>query len=121
MQQSISGFQESFAKKITKWKAGLADLGRRNPLIKFKEDSPRTLEILTDEPEILFQKLIEGKKSLEFQMLDNDSQDLIQSRTTKVLPSEKNPLEIITKQKVIILPVKFLVNYLIQKFPAKLS
>ncbi|NJR16013.1 MAG: DUF4011 domain-containing protein [Calothrix sp. CSU_2_0] len=98
MQQSTSGFQENFVKKIAKWKAGLADLGRRNPLIKFKEDSPRTLEIVTDEPEILFHNLIEGKKKLKFQMLDSDNQDIIQSRGTRALPADRNPLELITKQ-----------------------
>ncbi|PAX55178.1 DUF4011 domain-containing protein [Brunnivagina elsteri] len=98
MQQSTSDFQENFVKKIAKWKAGLADLGRRNPLIKFKEDSPRTLEIVTDEPEILFHNLIEGKKKLKFQMLDSDNQDIIQSRETRALPADKNPLELITKQ-----------------------
>lgn len=46
MRQSASNSQQNLAQKIAKWKAGLADLGIRNPLIKFRQDSPRTLEIL---------------------------------------------------------------------------
>ncbi|MBP5972780.1 DUF4011 domain-containing protein [Brasilonema sp. CT11] len=57
MRQPASDFQQNLIQKIAKWKAGLADLGRRNPLIKFRQDSPRTLEILTEEPDLLFKNL----------------------------------------------------------------
>jgi hypothetical protein len=67
MRQLDSDSQKNLAQKIAKWKAGLADLGRRNPLIKLRQDSPRSLEILTDEPNILFKQLTEEKKLLYFQ------------------------------------------------------
>ncbi|MGB3655471.1 MAG: DUF4011 domain-containing protein, partial [Rivularia sp. (in: cyanobacteria)] len=89
MQQPASDFQQKLTDKIAKWKAGLADLGRRNPLIKFKQDSPRSLEILVDRPDILFANLTEGKKSLPFQMLDSEYQDI---------SLKKNSLELITRQ-----------------------
>ena len=66
MQQPDSASQNNLAQRIAQWKAGLADLGRRNPLIKFRQDSPRSLEILTTEPDILFRHL-EEKKTLYFQ------------------------------------------------------
>ncbi|MDZ8053896.1 MAG: DUF4011 domain-containing protein [Aulosira sp. ZfuVER01] len=98
MRQSTPGSQQNLAQKIAKWKAGLADLGKRNPLIKFRQDSPRILEILTEEPDVLFNSLIEEKKSLRFRIVDSEYQDVIQSRKTKALPAEKNPLELITRQ-----------------------
>ncbi|MEH1985904.1 DUF4011 domain-containing protein [Nostoc sp.] len=99
MRQSASDSQQNLAQKIEKWKAGLADLGRRNPLIKFRQDSPRILEILTEEPDFLFQNLTEDKKLLYFQILDSEHQDIIQSRNTKALSAQKNPLELITRQR----------------------
>ncbi|MBW4500105.1 MAG: DUF4011 domain-containing protein [Scytonema hyalinum WJT4-NPBG1] len=98
MRQSASGSQQNLAQKIAKWKAGLADLGRRNPLIKLRQDSPRTLEILTEEPDILFKNLTEEKKSLTFQLLDSEYQDISQSNKTKALPAQRNPLELRTRQ-----------------------
>jgi len=98
MRQSASGSQQNLAQKIAKWKAGLADLGRRNPLIKFRQDSPRILEIVTEEPDVLFKNLTEEKKSLHFKIIDGEHQDITQSRKTKVLPAERNPLELITRQ-----------------------
>ncbi|MBD2165982.1 DUF4011 domain-containing protein [Calothrix membranacea FACHB-236] len=98
MRQSASSSQQNLAQKIAKWKAGLADLGKRNPLIKFRQDSPRILEILTEEPDVLFNSLTEEKKSLHFKIVDSEHQDIIQSRKTKALPSEKYPLELITRQ-----------------------
>ncbi|OKH15066.1 hypothetical protein FACHB389_35835, partial [Nostoc calcicola FACHB-389] len=99
MRQSASDSQQNLAQKIAKWKAGLADLGRRNPLIKFRQDSPRILEILTEEPDVLFKNLTEDKKSLDFQILDGEHQDIIQSRNTKALSAQRNPLELITRQR----------------------
>ncbi|BAZ02527.1 hypothetical protein NIES37_65400 [Tolypothrix tenuis PCC 7101] len=98
MRQSASSSQQNLAQKIAKWKAGLADLGKRNPLIKFRQDSPRILEILTEEPDVLFNSLTEEKKSLHFKIVDSEYQDIIQSRKNKALPSEKYPLELITRQ-----------------------
>lgn len=48
--------------KIETWKANLADLGRRNPLINFRLNSPRVLQIIklgenTLTADILFEKL----------------------------------------------------------------
>jgi hypothetical protein len=71
MRQSASDSQHNLAQKIEKWKAGLADLGRRNPLIKFRQDSPRILEILKEEPDVIFKNLTEEKKSLHFLMIDD--------------------------------------------------
>lgn len=98
MRQSASDSQQNLAQKIAKWKVGLADLGRRNPLIKFRQDSPRILEILTEEPDVLFKNLTEEKKSLHFLMIDSEHQDITQLKKTKALPVEKNPLELITRQ-----------------------
>ncbi len=98
MQQSASNSQPNLAQKIAKWKAGLADLGRRNPLINFKQDSPRSLEILTEEPDILFKNLVEGKKP-KFEMLDGEDEDISQPHKTKALPAERNPLELITRHR----------------------
>ncbi|WP_392530371.1 DUF4011 domain-containing protein [Nostoc sp. C117] len=99
MRQSASDSQQNLAQKIAKWKAGLADLGRRNPLIKFRQDSPRTLEILTEEPDFIFTKLTEEKKSLRFLMIDSEPQDITQQKKPKALSGEQNPLELITRQR----------------------
>ncbi|MBN3889370.1 MAG: DUF4011 domain-containing protein [Nostoc sp. JL31] len=99
MRQSASDSQQNLAQKIEKWKAGLADLGRRNPLIKFRQDSPRTLEILTEEPDFIFTKLTEEKKSLRFLMIESEHQDINQEKKPKALSGEKNPLELITRQR----------------------
>ncbi|MBD2603592.1 DUF4011 domain-containing protein [Scytonema hofmannii FACHB-248] len=99
MRQSASDSQQNLAQKIEKWKAGLADLGRRNPLIKFRQDSPRILEILTEEPDVLFKNLTEEKKSLHFLIIDSEDEDITQLKKTKALPPEKNPLELITRQR----------------------
>ncbi|MHC5744878.1 MAG: DUF4011 domain-containing protein [Nostoc sp.] len=99
MRQSASDSQQNLAQKIEKWKAGLADLGRRNPLIKFRQDSPRTLEILTEEPDFIFTKLTEEKKSLRFLMIESEHQDITQQKKPKALSGEKNPLELITRQR----------------------
>lgn len=92
MRQSNSSYHPNLNQKIAKWKAGLADLGKKNPLIKFRKDSPRTLEILTNEPDILFLKLTKEKKTFKFQILDSEDQ-------TKVLPAGRNSLEILTRQR----------------------
>ncbi|MBD2440543.1 DUF4011 domain-containing protein [Nostoc sp. FACHB-110] len=93
MRQSNPSSQQNLIQKIAKWKAGLADIGKRNPLIKFREDSPRTLEVLTNEPGIIFQNLIKDKKTLKFQILDSEYQDI-----TRALAPAKNQLELITRQ-----------------------
>ncbi|AFY54802.1 hypothetical protein Riv7116_2284 [Rivularia sp. PCC 7116] len=98
MQQPASDYQQKLIQKIVRWKAGLADLGRRNPLIKFKQDSPRSLEILTDKPDILFKNLTEGKKSFQFQILDSEYQDITLLKENKKLPERKSSLELITRQ-----------------------
>ncbi|HLO86039.1 MAG TPA: DUF4011 domain-containing protein, partial [Nostocaceae cyanobacterium] len=98
MPQSASGSQQNLAQKIVKWKAGLADLGRRNPLIKFRQDNPRTLEILTEQPNVLFTKLTKEKKTLHFLMIDDEEQDIIQLKNNQELPAGKNSLELITRQ-----------------------
>jgi hypothetical protein len=93
MIQSNPLSQQNLVQKIAKWKAGLADLGKKNPLIKLREDSPRTLEILTHEPDILLQTLIKEKKTLKFQIIDSEYQDTIPK-----LPAGRNSLELITRQ-----------------------
>ncbi|MCU0552394.1 MAG: DUF4011 domain-containing protein [Leptolyngbya sp. Prado105] len=69
MQQPDS--HKNLAQKMTKWKAGLADLGRRNPLIKFRQDSTRSLEILTTQPDILFKQIVKTKKVWSFNALEH--------------------------------------------------
>ncbi len=98
MRQSASSSQHNLAQKIAKWKAGLADLGRRNPLIKFRQDTPRTLEVLTNTPEVIFTNLKEGNKQLSIKILNSEFENSIQSSKTKALAPEKNPLELITRQ-----------------------
>ncbi|MDB9445894.1 DUF4011 domain-containing protein [Anabaena sp. CS-542/02] len=98
MGQSASSSQPNLAQKIVQWKAGLADLGRRNPLIKFRQNSPRNLEVITDEPDVLFTKLTKEKKSLSFFRIDSENQDITQLENFKALTAEKNPLELITRQ-----------------------
>ena len=98
MQHPASDYQQKLIQKIVKWKAGLADLGRRNPLIKFKQDSPRSLQILTGEPDIIFKNLTEGKKSLQFQIRDSEYQDITLLKENQKLPAKKKSLELITRQ-----------------------
>lgn len=83
MRQPDSDFQQNLAQKIAKWKAGLADLGRRNPLIKFRYDSLRSLEILTEQPDILFKWLTEDKQVLYFQS-DSNVQAIVQPKQTNI-------------------------------------
>ena len=98
MQQPALDFRQNLIQKIAKWKAGLADLGKRNPLIKFNQDSPRALEILTDSANILLQNLVFEKKTLNFQMFDSEYQDTSLLKNNKALPGAANPLELITRQ-----------------------
>ncbi len=98
MQQAASDSQQKLIQKIVKWKAGLANLGRRNPLIKFKQDSSRSLQILTDEPDIIFKNLAEGKKWFQFKMLDSEYQDITLLKENQKLPAKKKSLELITRQ-----------------------
>ncbi|MBD2502065.1 DUF4011 domain-containing protein [Anabaena azotica] len=90
--------QQKIIQKIAKWKAGLADLGRKNPLIKFQPDNRRTLEVLTDELDIIFTDFVEKRKTFKFSIVDSDFQDNVLSKSTKALSSSKNPLELITRQ-----------------------
>lgn len=97
MRQPDSDFQQNLAQKIAKWKAGLADLGRRNPLIKFRHDSPRSLEILTAQPEILFKHLTENKQVLYFQA-ESDVQAIVQPRQANITAA-RNSVELRTRQQ----------------------
>jgi very-short-patch-repair endonuclease/DNA polymerase III delta prime subunit len=96
MRQPESDSQQNLAQKIAKWKAGLADLGRRNPLIKFRQDSLRSLEILTAQPDFLFKHLTEDKKALYFQP-DSDTQSIIQPRQAST-SAARNFVELRTLQ-----------------------
>ncbi len=95
MRQPYSDSQQNLAQKIAKWKAGLADLGRRNPLIKFRQDSSRSLEILTAQPDFLFKHLTEEKKVLFFQS-DSAAQAIVQPRQTNT--AARNSVELRTRQ-----------------------
>jgi very-short-patch-repair endonuclease len=95
MRQPDSVSQRSLAQKIAKWKAGLADLGRRNPLIKFRQDSLRSLEILTEQPDALFKYLTEEKKELYFQP-DSDAQTIVTPRQANT--AARNSVELRTRQ-----------------------
>jgi very-short-patch-repair endonuclease/DNA polymerase III delta prime subunit len=92
-----SDHQQNLNRRIATWKAGLADLGRRNPLIKFRQDSPRSLEILTTQPEILFQHLMKEKKVLYLKP-DTDVQSIVQSTRRDNIATVSNPAELKTRQ-----------------------
>ncbi len=94
MQQTDLDSYRNLAQKIAKWKARLADTGRRNPLIKFRQDNLRSLEILTPEPDILFNHLTEKKKTLYFQSISN-SQVIVPSKQAN---ATKNGIELGTRQ-----------------------
>jgi hypothetical protein len=96
MRQLDSNTQQNLAKKIEIWKAGLAHLGRRNPLIKFRQDGSRSLEIMTAEPDVLFKNLTEEKKVLRFQS-NSDAQETIQWIQTSGVSANKS-IELITRQ-----------------------
>ncbi len=96
MQQPDSNSQRNLGQKIAMWKARLAHLGRRNPLIKFRQDGARTLEIITAEPDVLFKKLTEEKKVLHFRS-DSDAQEIIQPMQTNET-SVKISVELSTRQ-----------------------
>jgi Protein of unknown function (DUF4011)/AAA domain len=96
MQQPDSDSQRNLSQKIAMWKARLAHLGRRNPLIKFRQDGARTLEIMTAEPDVLFKKLTEEKKALYFQS-DSDTQKNTQPIQTNGT-SARNSFELSTRQ-----------------------
>jgi signal recognition particle GTPase len=89
--------QQNLAQKIAKWKAGLADLGRRNPLIKFRQDSPRSLEILSAQPAILFKHLTEDRQVLYFQT-DSEVQAIVQIKQTNTTAA-RNSGELRTRQQ----------------------
>ena len=89
--------QQNLTRRIAKWKAGLADLGRRNPLIKFRQDSPRSLEILTPQPEVIFQYLTKEKKVLYFRP-DSEVQSIVQSTRRENTAIVSNPAELKTRQ-----------------------
>lgn len=94
MQQIDSDSYRNLAQKLAKWKARLADMGRRNPLIKFRPDNFRSLEILTPEPDVLFKHLTEKKKVLYFQPI-SDSQAIVPSKQAN---TAKNDIELGTRQ-----------------------
>jgi superfamily I DNA and/or RNA helicase/very-short-patch-repair endonuclease len=96
MQQLDSDSQRNLGQKIAMWKARLAHLGRRNPLIKFRQDGARTLEIMTTEPDVLFKTLTEEKKVLRFRS-DSDTQEIIQPIQTNGA-SGRNSVELSTRQ-----------------------
>jgi hypothetical protein len=96
MQQPDSDSQRNLGQKIAMWKARLAHLGRRNPLIKFRQDGARTLEIMTTEPDVLFKMLTEEKKMLRFRS-DSDTQEIIQPIQTNGA-SGRNSVELSTRQ-----------------------
>lgn len=97
MRQPDLNSQQNLAQKIAKWKAGLADLGRRNPLIKFRQDSLRSLEILTEQPGILFKQLTKDKQVLYFRA-DSDFQAIVQPRQASTTAA-RNPVGLRTRQQ----------------------
>lgn len=70
----------NLTQKIAQWKAALADLGKRNPLINYRPDKPRSLEVLAPQPAILFQGLTDDKATFTFHLEaaeeDSDAPDL---------------------------------------------
>lgn len=92
-----SDHQQNLNRRIASWKAGLADLGRRNPLIKFRQDSPRSLEILTTQPEMLFQHLTKEKKVLSLKP-NSDVKSIVQSTRRDNTATVSSPAELKTRQ-----------------------
>ena len=80
----------NLSQKIEHWKNNLADIGKRNPLIKFKSDNTITLEILQNNNNIddFFEALYRKKKTFKF--YNNNEQPL---------KYEPNNLQLITSQK----------------------
>lgn len=78
----------NLSQKIEYWKNNLADLGKRNPLVKFKSDNARTLEILQDNLDDVFEALYRERKSFKF--YNNNEQPL---------KHEPNNLQLITSQR----------------------
>lgn len=101
MENSDSDYLKNLTEqKIDKWKAGLADLGRRNPLIKFRQDSPRSLEIMA-EPNVIFKHLIEDKQTSYFPLYfqaDGQVEGIPQSEQSKD-ENIRSYLQLITRQK----------------------
>lgn len=89
--------QQNLTRRIAKWKAGLADLGRRNPLIKFRQDSPRSLEILTPQAEVLFQHLTKENQVLYLKP-GTDIQSIAPSTRRDNTATVSNPAELKTRQ-----------------------
>ncbi|MDJ0635425.1 MAG: DUF4011 domain-containing protein, partial [Xenococcaceae cyanobacterium MO_188.B29] len=87
---SESAHLKLIQKKIEYWKNNLADLGKRNPLIKFKSDNARTIEILQDNLDWLFKALYKEKKTFEFYIADSFHQPSAQKLSN---------LQLITLQK----------------------
>ena len=74
--------------KIAQWKSALADLGRRNPLIKFRADGLRTLKILVSQPSALFEHIVEAKQSAGFSALEDEFSEVsIASTPSKEIAS----------------------------------
>ena len=67
MLQADLNSQQKLIQKIKQWKEGLADLSLRNPLLNFKPNNNRALEIIAPQSFILFKDLVNDKKILRFQ------------------------------------------------------
>ena len=88
---SPNSIHQNLIQKIEYWKNNLADIGKRNPLIKFKSDNTKTLEILQnniDNIDYFFEALYRKRKIFKF--YNNNEQPL---------KYEPNNLQLITTQK----------------------
>jgi very-short-patch-repair endonuclease/DNA polymerase III delta prime subunit len=89
--QQLDPDQEILRSKIAQWKARLADTGKSNPLIKFRHDGPRSLEILVEKQGELDPLLLKNE-SLPFQMEDAE----ITASGSKITKKPGN--QIVTRQ-----------------------
>ena len=84
MENSDSDYLKNLTEqKIDNWKASLLDLGRRNPLIKFRPD--KSLEILA-KPDVVFKHLTEDKQTLyfsEYPQTDIKFEGIVKSQQSK--------------------------------------
>ena len=85
MLQADLNSQQKLIQKIKQWKEGLADLSLRNPLLNFKPNNNRALEIIAPQSFILFKDLVNDKKILRFQREGkykiDESEKLVELRT----------------------------------------
>jgi very-short-patch-repair endonuclease len=83
--------------KIDFWKNNLADLGKKNPLIKFKSDNAKTLEILQDDLDWLLKTIYKEKKVFKFYIDNKNSRLSLRNTSNNQLITRQKGEEQLTK------------------------